>query len=163
MLDVPAAVKYLLTTRHFPLVVSSDSDAETNLSPHIHLSHLVCEAIRLVLTQFLLKDMKLGVVEGQYVLSPASAICLFVMSAFVEMPTMLQTGDYRALHRHVWEFVAVSLCGLVINFLSYFVIQLTSSLTLKVLVSYAEPRHGLPLQLFVVVLLLPLFSLPFRL
>ena len=31
------------------------------------------EAVRLVLTQFLLKDMKLGVVEGQYVLSPASA------------------------------------------------------------------------------------------
>ena len=26
-----------------------------------------------MLTQFLLKDMKLGVVEGQYVLSPASA------------------------------------------------------------------------------------------
>ena len=94
----------------------------------------VCEAVRLVLTQFLLKDMKLGVIEGQYVLSPASAACLFLMSAFVEVPVMLQTGDYRALLRHPWEFAAVSLCGLVINFLSYFVIQLTSSLTLKVLV-----------------------------
>lgn len=35
---------------------------------------------------------------------------------------------------HWPDFVAVSLCGLVINFLSYFVIQVTSSLTLKVLV-----------------------------
>ena len=39
---------------------------------------------------------------------------------------------------HWPDFVAVSLCGLVINFLSYFVIQLTSSLTLKVLV---RPLH----------------------
>ena len=98
----------------------------------------MCEAIRLVLTQFLLKDMKLGVIEGQCVLSPASAACLFLMSAFVELPVMLQTGDYRALVRHPWEFVGVSVCGLVINFLSYFVIQLTSSLTLKVLVRVTD-------------------------
>jgi hypothetical protein len=90
---------------------------------------VVCEAIRLVLTQFLLKDMRLGVIEGapaplpraspsllpprltrpltspsplppsinvpgQYVLSPASAGCLFAMSLFVEVPTMIKTGSY---------------------------------------------------------------------
>ena len=53
------------------------------------------------------------------------------MSMFVEMPTMISTGDYHALTRYYREFLAVSACGLVINFLSYFVIQVTSSLTLK--------------------------------
>ena len=36
---------------------------------------------------------------GKYVLLPASAGCLFFMSMFVEMPTMVATGDYHALTR----------------------------------------------------------------
>ena len=42
--------------------------------------------------------------------------------------------------RHYREFLAVSACGLVINFLSYFVIQITSSLTLK---GGSHPTHPL--------------------
>ena len=42
------------------------------------------EAVRLVMTQFLLQNMKFGVVEGLYVLAPASAFWLFLASACYE-------------------------------------------------------------------------------
>ena len=42
------------------------------------------EAVRLVLTQFLLKNLKFGVIEGLYVLAPASAFWLFTASLVLE-------------------------------------------------------------------------------
>jgi drug/metabolite transporter (DMT)-like permease len=96
----------------------------------------VFEAVRLVLTQFLLKDLKFGIVEGQYVLSPASAFCLFGSSLIYEVPRMIETKDYRVIWRHPLDFVSTCMLGVAVNFLSYFVIQRTSSLTLKVLVMF---------------------------
>jgi len=43
-----------------------------------------CEAIRLVLTQFLLKNLKFGVTEGLYVLAPAAAVWLLAAAIFAE-------------------------------------------------------------------------------
>lgn len=93
----------------------------------------VAEATRLIFTQFFLKDLKFGVVESQYVLAPASAGCLFAASLFCEVPTMYSNGGFLVLMNHPWSFLAASGMGLIVNFLSYFVIQVTSSLTLKVL------------------------------
>jgi len=42
------------------------------------------EAVRLVLTQFLLKNLKFGIIEGLYVLAPASAFWLFFASLLLE-------------------------------------------------------------------------------
>lgn len=46
------------------------------------------EAVRLVLTQFLLKNLKFGVIEGLSVLAPASAFWLFVASLLLEFRDM---------------------------------------------------------------------------
>lgn len=96
----------------------------------------VFEAVRLVLTQFLLKDLKMGVIEGQYVLAPATAFCLFFASAGVEVPHMIKTGQYSALANFPLLFAVSAVLGIIVNFLSYFVIQLTSSLSLKILVMF---------------------------
>jgi len=91
------------------------------------------EAVRLVLTQFLLQNLKFGVVEGQYVLAPASAFWLFLASFCYELPHMLENRAFDTIIGNPATFLAASTMGLGVNFLTYFVIQATSSLTMKVL------------------------------
>jgi hypothetical protein len=90
------------------------------------------EAVRLVMTQFLLQNMKFGVVEGLYVLAPASAFWLFLASACYEFQEMGNKGAFRVVAANPLTFLAASTMGLGVNFLSYYVIQATSSLTMKV-------------------------------
>ena len=91
------------------------------------------EAIRLVMTQFLLQNLKFGVIEGLYILSPASAFWLFLASGFFELPKMIETNAFSILIKNPGAFLVASTMGLCVNFLSYLVIQATSSLTMKVL------------------------------
>ena len=90
------------------------------------------EAVRLVMTQFLLQNMKFGVVEGLYVLAPASAFWLFLASAGYEFRDMSNKGAFLVVAANPLTFLAASTMGLGVNFLSYYVIQATSSLTMKV-------------------------------
>ncbi|RYG60217.1 hypothetical protein EON64_19480, partial [archaeon] len=91
------------------------------------------EGIRLVITQFFLQQLKFGVFESQYVLSPASAFWLFFASMVFEMPDMLQGGAFGTLFTH-WHVFLLSACmGIGVNFATYFVIQVTSGLTVKIL------------------------------
>ena len=90
------------------------------------------EAVRLVMTQFLLQNMKFGVVEGLYVLAPASAFWLFLASAWYEFRDMSNKGAFLVVAANPLTFLAASTMGLGVNFLSYYVIQATSSLTMKV-------------------------------
>lgn len=90
------------------------------------------EAIRLVLTQFLLQNLKFGVIEGQYVLAPASALWLFAASFITEFSQMRKDDAFTIILNNPIAFLAASCMGLLVNFLSYLVIQATSSLTMKV-------------------------------
>jgi len=99
----------------------------------IMLGAEIAEAVRLVLTQFLLQNLKFGVVEGQYVLAPATAFWLFTVSALYELPTMMENNAIVIILTNPFTFLLASCMGLGINFLTYFVIQATSSLTVKVL------------------------------
>ena len=93
----------------------------------------VCDAVRLVLTQYLLQNLNFGVIEGQYVLSPASAFWLFLFSFIFEAREMYHTNAILIIRHNIPMFLAAASLGLFVNFLSYFVIQATSSLTLKIL------------------------------
>jgi len=55
------------------------------------------EAIRLLMTQFLLHHCKFGVIEGQYVLAPATAFWLFVASAWFEGAALLRMSRDGAI------------------------------------------------------------------
>eukprot|EP01038_Epipyxis_sp_PR26KG_P010455 gene10455-14043_t len=94
----------------------------------------LAEGIRLIFTQFLLQQLKFGIIEGQYVLAPASAFWLFLASFIYEYPKM--SSDGKALSIILSNpiiFIGCSCMGIIVNFLSYLVIQRTSSLTMKVL------------------------------
>lgn len=66
-------------------------------------------------------------------LAPASAFWLFSASAIYEFPAMREANAFAIIVQNPWTFLAASTMGLGINYLSYLVIQATSSLTMKVL------------------------------
>lgn len=94
----------------------------------------VSEAVRLVLAQKLLKNLKFGIIEGQYFMAPVSALWLCSASALVELP--------RAMHsKHAWDIVRgetallllSATLGFAVNIATFLVIKSTNSVTLKVL------------------------------
>jgi len=99
----------------------------------IMLGALLAEAIRLVLTQFFLKNLQFGVIQTQYLLSPASALWLFLASLIFEMPKMYARKDILILIENPFPFLMMTLTGVGMNFVSNLVIQFTSSLTMKIL------------------------------
>ena len=122
------------------IIISIGTAATCSYTPQLSILGLIVlftaeffEAIRLVLTQFLLQNLKFGVVEGQYVLSPASAFWLFLASAYFESRKMYEEDAFSIIKANPLAFLAASSLGLGINFLTYYVIQATSSLTMKIL------------------------------
>jgi len=122
------------------IVISVGIAATCTFSPQFNILGItvmmlsaVTEAMRLVLTQFLLKQMKFGIVEGQYVLAPASAVCLFLASAVFEAPRMYEKNAFLIIFDNFSLFLLASLMGVIVNFMAYGVIQLTSSLMMKML------------------------------
>eukprot|EP01034_Spumella_vulgaris_P031426 gene31426-38813_t len=91
------------------------------------------EAIRLICTQFFLQQLKFGVVEGQYVLAPASAFWLFLASFIYESKAMYEKDAFGIITNNIPIFIIASFMGIGVNYLSYLVIQSTSSLTMKIL------------------------------
>eukprot|EP00514_Thraustochytrium_sp_LLF1b_P001835 CAMPEP_0184523468 /NCGR_PEP_ID=MMETSP0198_2-20121128/8903_1 /TAXON_ID=1112570 /ORGANISM="Thraustochytrium sp., Strain LLF1b" /LENGTH=289 /DNA_ID=CAMNT_0026914507 /DNA_START=223 /DNA_END=1092 /DNA_ORIENTATION=- len=91
------------------------------------------EAIRLVLTEFTLKDCKFGVLEGQYYLAPCGALCLFLLSAVTEVPTMLRQGDLGKIFENPCTFFLAATLGFGVQMVTTSVVKLTSSVTSKVL------------------------------
>lgn len=96
------------------------------------------EAIRMVLTQYIIKDLKFGVVESQYFLSSSITVCLVLASSLSEIPDMLDKGAFYKLIDHFGYFFLAGALGTVVNYLTSFVIQLTSSLNVKILGKYAN-------------------------
>lgn len=112
------------------------SVGEMNFSPiglGIMFMAELTEATRLVLTQYLLNNLKFGIIEGQYYLAPAGALCLFAASAMMEMTAILEKGSLSLILQHPWMFLGAAFLGLGVQFLTFLVIQATGSVTLKVL------------------------------
>ena len=85
-----------------------------------------------VLAQKLLKNQKFGIIEGQYYMSPISAVWLFSAAAASELP--------RALRKHALDiplnapglFLLSAILGFAVNIATFLVIKTTNSVTLKV-------------------------------
>jgi hypothetical protein len=89
------------------------------------------EAARLVISQYLLCDMRFSVVEGLFYLAPAGFVGISVVSLVVEVPNMDIGQVLVTLKGHFGYLLLASAAGLVINALSFAIIQLTSAVMLK--------------------------------
>uniref|UniRef100_A0A7S2PZD4 Sugar phosphate transporter domain-containing protein n=1 Tax=Zooxanthella nutricula TaxID=1333877 RepID=A0A7S2PZD4_9DINO len=97
------------------------------------LTSEICEAVSLVLTQKLLQDCNLSVMEGMYLLSPPTVLSLGIISLWLEVPQMASSGDYVIIAQNPGDFLGASALGLVVNFTTMFLVQATSSLFAKIL------------------------------
>lgn len=92
---------------------------------------VVTEAVKLVITQKMITSLKFGIIEGQYALAPAGATCLLFLSFIWEFPTMLRRQDYLIIYQNPEKFISAAVMGIIIQFLTLLVIQITSSVTTK--------------------------------
>jgi multidrug transporter EmrE-like cation transporter len=91
------------------------------------------EAVCLVLGQMLLQNHKFTVLESMYFLAGPSALILSIPAAMYEWPRMVDAGDHALFVDHPLEVLSSCTLGVGVNFLSFFVVQLTNSATLKIL------------------------------
>ena len=89
--------------------------------------------VRLALTQKLLKSFHLSVLESQYYLAPVGAFFLLLAALPSELPHALRTGALEIVGDHPLEFLASASLGVVASMMTFVVIKLTNSVTLKVL------------------------------
>lgn len=122
------------------IIISIGTAATCSYTPQLSLIGLaimfaaeILESIRLVLTQFVLQNLKFGVIESQYILAPPSALWLLLTSIVFEANSMYEKKAWVIMYENPLLFICASSLGLCVNFLSYYVIQATSSLTMKIL------------------------------
>lgn len=93
----------------------------------------VAEATFLVLGALLLQNNKFSVVESMYFLAGPSAVVLGGCALFTELQPMVASGRHMVFLEQPWEILGTAVLGVLVNFLSFFVVQLTSPATLKIL------------------------------
>ena len=85
------------------------------------------------LTQHLLKNHKLSVFESQYYLAPVGAGFLLVGAIFSEAGKARRLDALGTIIAHPMLFFASAALGVVASMLTFLVIKLTNSVTLKVI------------------------------
>ena len=90
------------------------------------------EATRLVLTQHLLKNHKLTIFQSQYYLAPIGAGFLLIGALINETGKAIKLDAIGTVFAHPGLFSASAGLGVVASMLTFLVIKLTNSVTLKV-------------------------------
>lgn len=92
-----------------------------------------CEAVRLVLTQKLLTNLRFGAMEGLYYMAPICTFWMWGGGLVFEVPTALREGAFARVAAHAGTFAAAAVLGFAVNLASFLVIKRTSSVMLKVM------------------------------
>lgn len=95
----------------------------------------LCEGGRCVLTQLFLQKMNFSVWDAGYHMAPITAVCCLVLSACTEWPRILQEEKLPVFYSQLPLLFVSGCVGIAVNFASFLVIKLTSSLLTKLLVA----------------------------
>lgn len=95
----------------------------------------ICEGARCVLTQTFLQKLEFTVWDAGYYMAPVTAGCCLVLSLVTEWPAIIAEGDYDLVLSQLPLFILSGLVGIAVNFASFLLIKLTSSLLTKLLVA----------------------------
>ena len=77
---------------------------------------------------------------------PSSSCRASPQASFLEWPSLLSGGHYAIMLHHPAHFLAAAVAGFGVNMLAILVIQLASSLTLKVRSMTLHQSHALTLR-----------------
>jgi len=81
----------------------------------------------------LLQRHKLNIIESQYYLAPIGALSLLAAASVTELPRARAAGASNVITQHPLAFLASALLGLAASCMTFLVIKVTNSVTLKVL------------------------------
>jgi len=95
----------------------------------------MCEGARCVLTQVFLQKMNFSVWDAGYHMAPITAGCCLLLSACTEWPAVLREDKFDVFVSQLPLLFVSGSVGIAVNFASFLVIKLTSSLLTKLLVS----------------------------
>ncbi|EFJ30488.1 hypothetical protein SELMODRAFT_267183 [Selaginella moellendorffii] len=113
------------------VAVSSYGEIHFNvIGTFFQVTGIVCEALRLVLTQVLLqkKGLTLNPITSLYYIAPCSFLFLFFPWIVLEKPAM----EVEHWKFSFWVFFTNALCALALNFSIFLVIGRTGALTVRV-------------------------------
>eukprot|EP00931_Biecheleriopsis_adriatica_P067532 TRINITY_DN41651_c0_g1_i1.p1 TRINITY_DN41651_c0_g1~~TRINITY_DN41651_c0_g1_i1.p1 ORF type:complete len:347 (+),score=66.00 TRINITY_DN41651_c0_g1_i1:17-1057(+) len=133
-LEPPSAAKFffvgLITVGTLITAATTPEFSSTGLMYGVFA--MVTEALRVGLTQFVLKSCKFSVTEGQYVLSPSVSLALLLAALPLELRAALQPDALWKVAEHPYLFMMAAGLGILVNYSSYWVIKTCGALTLKV-------------------------------
>mmetsp|Transcript_23943 Transcript_23943/g.44447 ORF Transcript_23943/g.44447 Transcript_23943/m.44447 type:complete len:374 (+) Transcript_23943:46-1167(+) len=116
------------------------------------------EALKLIFTQQVLQNLKFGVVESLYYITPSSAGFVFLAAALLEFPRMTH-ANVQEIYDNLHVFSLSCTFAVLTNVINTFVIQFSNALVLKLLATARNAllvifnavvmaEHVTPLQFF---------------
>ena len=91
------------------------------------------DAVRLVVAQKLLKNLKMQPMETLYLISPICIMWMVLPALVLEVPSALHNDSFSLVSRYPLTFIASGFSGCFVNLTSFLFVRRTSSMTLKIL------------------------------
>mmetsp|Transcript_123742 Transcript_123742/g.344418 ORF Transcript_123742/g.344418 Transcript_123742/m.344418 type:complete len:201 (+) Transcript_123742:1-603(+) len=105
----------------------------TSLGLSFQLAAMCSEAVQLVLSQRLLQNKKLTVLEGLYNLSFPGFVFLCILGSILEWGMIATERHYMIVRHHPTPLLCTACLGVAVNFLTLWVVQSTSAVFAKIL------------------------------
>jgi len=116
----------------FCTAVASAGEVNFNVIGVLFMAGASCsDALRLVIAQKLLKNLKLKPVETLYYTSPVCLLWMVPAALATEMPLALHRNSFKLILKHPLMFMLSGFSGFFVNITSFLLVKRTSSMTLK--------------------------------